>query len=86
MAKDVPPCNTIGERFSKVQSALERGRMSAKIASQVKPIAAEVQEGTATLDSLVSEGNYVKAKMLARDLQAKIYNAELLIAGKKPAK
>jgi hypothetical protein len=87
MAKDVTAMQlTIGERFSKVQAALERGRMSAKVASQVKPIAVEVQEGTVTLDSLVSQGNYVKAKTLARDLQAKVYNAELLIAGKKPAK
>jgi len=87
MAKDITAMQlTIGERFSKVQTALERGRMSAKVASQVKPVAAEVQEGTVTLDSLVSQGSYVKAKTLARDLQAKVYNAELLIAGKKPAK
>lgn len=87
MAKDITAMQlTIGERFSKVLAALERGRLSSKVASQVKPIAAEVQEGNATLDGLVSQGNYVKAKTLARDLQTKVYNAELLVAGKKPAK
>jgi hypothetical protein len=87
MAKDITAMQlTISERFSKVQGALERGRLSPKVAKEVKPIAAEVQEGTVTLDSLVSQGNYLKAKTLARDLQAKVYNAELLVAGKKPAK
>ena len=87
MAKEIGSTQqSINERLSKVQMALERGGMSSKVAKQVKPVAVEVQEGTLTLDSLVSQGNYLKARTLAQDLMTKIYNAELMIAGKKAAK
>jgi hypothetical protein len=75
---------TISERLSKVRDQLDRGRVPGKVASQVKPIMTELQEGSATLDSLKSQGNYLKAKILAKDLQTKVYSAELIISGKKP--
>jgi hypothetical protein len=85
LAKEIASMQiTIGERFAKVKSALDRGRVPAKIMNQVKPIAAEVEEGTASVESLASQGSYVKATVLARDIQTKIYKAELLLAGKKP--
>lgn len=85
MAKDVTAMQlTISERFAKVKSALERGKAPAGILAQVKPLAGEVEEGTASVESLASQGNYLKAKILARDIQAKVYRAELLLAGKKP--
>jgi hypothetical protein len=84
MAKEISSMQlTIGERFSKIKSALASGKVSARIVNQLKPLAAEVEEGTASVDSLVSQGNYLKALMLARDVQTKVYQAELLIAGKK---
>jgi hypothetical protein len=85
MAKEISSMQTtIGERFAKVMAALDNNRLSPKIAKQVKPLAAEIEEGRTTLDSMVGQGNYLKANMLARDLQTKVYNAELVMAGKKP--
>jgi len=85
LSKDISSIQlTISERFSKVQSAFERGNVNAKIQKQIKPMLAEVEEGKATVDSLVSQGSFVKAHTLARELQNKIYNAELILAGKKP--
>ena len=85
MAQEVTAMQqTISERYSKIQAALQRGRLSPKATKEVKPIAAEVQEGMISLDSLFSQGNYLKAKILARDLQTKVYSAELIIAGKQP--
>lgn len=85
MAQEVSAMQiTINERFSKIKDALERRRVSGKTANQVKPVIAELQEGTTTLDNLVSQHNYMKAKILARDLQTKVYNTELIVSGKKP--
>jgi hypothetical protein len=87
MAKEVKAIQlTVGERLAKLKLALDRGKMPAKILSQVKPLAAEVEEGTASVESLESQGNYLKARALARDIQAKVYKAELLLSGKKPPK
>jgi hypothetical protein len=84
MAKEITAMQlTIGDRFAKVKSALDRGKVPAKILKQVKPMATEIEEGTASVESLASQGNYLKAMVLARDVQAKVYKAELLLAGKK---
>ena len=84
MAREITAIQlTIGTRFAKVRAALDRGRAPAKILNQVKPLAAEVEEGTASVESLAGQGNYVKALVLARDIQAKVYKAEMLLAGKK---
>ena len=51
---------------------------------QVKTIATEVEEGNASINTLVSQGNYLKAVVTAKQVQTKVYNAELILAGKKP--
>jgi hypothetical protein len=85
MSKDVQAMQAaITERLSKVQAALDSRKVSSKVQSQIKPIVAEVEEGSASIDSLISQRNFVKAKALAKDVQSKIYNAELIMAGKKP--
>jgi hypothetical protein len=75
---------SIMDRFSKVKAALEKGRMSSKAQKQVKAIVAEVEKATESLDALVSQGDFLKAKTLAQETQTKLYNAELIMAGKKP--
>ncbi len=75
----------IGERISNVKAALLKGRMSSKIQKQIQSLVAEVDKGVESLDGLVSQGDFLKAKNLAREIQGKIYNAELIMAGKKPA-
>ena len=74
---------SIGERLAKVQAGLQ-GRASSKIKNQLKPLAEEAELASATLDSLSSQGDYMKAYKLAKELQSKLYNAELVLAGKKP--
>jgi len=75
---------TIGERYAKVKAALDSGRLVARVKNQVAPLAAEVAEGTITIENLVSQGDLLKARTLAKEVQRKVYNAELILAGKKP--
>lgn len=75
---------SIGERFGKVRSGIDSGRVPARIQKQIKPVVEEVEEGMASVESLVGQGSFLKARALAKELQAKIYDAELIIAGKKP--
>jgi len=74
---------SIGERYSKIKTGMERGKYPSKLQAQIKPLMAEIEEGNATLDSLLSQGNYPKANSLAREIQTKLYNSERIIAGKK---
>ena len=74
----------INDALSKMKADLEKGRISAKIQKQFKPVVAEADQGIESLTKLVSEGDFLKAKTLARDIQSKLYNARLIAAGKKP--
>jgi hypothetical protein len=75
---------SINERLSKTKAAIERGRMSSKILKQVQPLIDEAQKAAESLESLIGQGDLVKARTLAKETQAKLYNTELIIAGKKP--
>jgi len=75
---------TIGERFAKLKTAMDSGRLVPKVVKQIAPIAAEVEAGTSSIDRLMSEGDLIKARALAKEVQKKVYNAELILAGKKP--
>jgi hypothetical protein len=74
----------IGERLSNIKAALAKGRLSSKVQKQVQSITEEAEKGKDSIDTLVSQGDFLKARTLAREAQAKIYNAELIMAGKKP--
>jgi Domain of unknown function (DUF4398) len=74
----------IGERVSKVKAALEKGKVSSKVQKQIKPIIADVEKEKESLDGLASQGDFLKARTLGKQIQAKIFNAELIMAGKKP--
>jgi hypothetical protein len=76
---------TINERYAKVKTALEGGKLASRVQKQIKPIAAEVEAGNTSINDLVSQGDYLKARATAREVQKKVYNAELILAGKKPA-
>jgi hypothetical protein len=83
-SKDISAMQTtISERLSKVKADIQRGKGSSKIQSQVKPLLAELDKGLPEIDSLVGQGSFSKASAMAKDLQTKVYNVELLIAGKK---
>ena len=58
MAQDITGMQTtINERLGKVRDQLDRGRVSAKTAQQVKPMLVELQEGATKLDNLATQGN-----------------------------
>ena len=74
---------TINSRYEKVKKALEGGKLNAKVQGQVKTIALEIEEGNASISTLVNQGNYLKAVTKAKEVQTKVYNAELILNGQK---
>ena len=76
---------TIGERLAKVKTALTSGRLTSRVQNQIKPLVAEVESGSETIGTLIGQEDFVKARATAKDIQKKIFNAELILAGKKPA-
>jgi hypothetical protein len=85
MSREVSQMQTaINDVLSKIKADLEKGRISAKLQKQFKPMVVEADQGIESLTKLVSEGDFLKAKTLARDIQSKLYNARLIAAGKKP--
>jgi hypothetical protein len=86
MARDVSQIQLgIEDVLSKLKADLEKGRLSAKIRNQVQPIVSEADQGLESLARLVDDKDFMKAKILAKDIQAKVNNARLIVAGKKPA-
>jgi len=75
---------SINERLSKIKAAIERGRVSSRIQKQINPIIAEVEQEIESLDGLAGQRDFLKARTLAKETQSKIYNVELIMAGKKP--
>ncbi|NWG75402.1 MAG: DUF4398 domain-containing protein [Rubrivivax sp.] len=75
----------ISERLSKVKAALEKGGLSSKTRKEVSVMAAEADDAAGSIEGLLSQGELIKARNLAKETQRKIYNAELILAGKKPA-
>jgi hypothetical protein len=74
----------IGERLSNIKAALIKGRVPSKNRKQIQSIVDEAEKGKESVDSLASQKDYLKARTAARDIQGKLYNAELMMAGKKP--
>jgi hypothetical protein len=76
---------SIDERLSKIKAALEKGKVPSKSKKMVQSAAAEGDQAVEAIEKLMTEGDYLKALTLAKDTQTKLYNTELVIAGKKPA-
>jgi signal recognition particle GTPase len=76
---------TISERFEKVKSALIGGRLAPRVQNQIKPILVDVEAGNESIDKLIEQGEFLTARETAREIQKKVFNAELIMAGKKPA-
>ena len=45
---------------------------------------AEAEQGVESLAKLVGDKDFLNARTLAKEIQAKVYNARLIAAGKKP--
>jgi cob(I)alamin adenosyltransferase len=76
----------ISSNFDQVKSDLAKKKLSPKQRDQVKALASEVEEGNASISKLVIQEDFPKAVATAKDVQTKIYNAQLILAGQKPAK
>ena len=76
---------TISERFEKVKSALIGGRLAPRVQNQIKPILVDVEAGNESIDKLIEQGEFLTARETAREIQKKVFKAELIMAGKKPA-
>jgi hypothetical protein len=72
------------ERFDKIKKALDTGNLVAKAQAPVKSLVSQIDEGNASITKLLSAGDYLKAVTTAKDVQKKMYNAELIMAGEKP--
>ncbi len=75
----------IGSGYAELKAALESGRLSRRVRDQVQAMVVDIDEGNGTLRSLIEQQDYVKAREAAKEVQRKIYNASLIMAGKKPA-
>jgi hypothetical protein len=85
LAKEVSGLRlSIDERFSKVRAILEKGGVRSSLLKQVNPIVAEAEAGNKSISDLVTQENYLQAREMAKEVQRKIYNAELILAGRRP--
>lgn len=76
----------INSNFDQVKSDLSKTKLSAKDHEQVKAIAAEIVKDQAMISKLESEHDLIRAVAAAKEVQTKIYNAQLILAGQKPHK
>ncbi len=73
----------ISSNFDQVKSDLSKNNLSARQQGQVRAIVSEVEEGNASIKNLVIEEDLVKAVAMAKAVQTKIYNAQLILAGQR---
>ncbi len=76
----------IGRNFDQVKNDLLRDNLTPTQRDQARAIAVEVEKDNASISKLVIQGDLVKAVATAKDVQTKIYNAQLILAGQKPGK
>jgi hypothetical protein len=73
----------ISSNFDQMKSDLSRNNLSPRLRNKVLAIASEVEESNDFIRRLVIEEDLVKAVATAKDVQTKIYNAQLILAGEK---
>jgi len=76
----------IDSNFDQVKNDLSKKNLSPKQRGQVEAIASEVVEGKDSISKLVIQEDFPKAVATAKDVQTKIYKAQLILAGQRPAK
>ena len=76
---------TISQGVERVELALDRVGASSSVRKEITPILAEVKAGFDSIEKLLGQGSVLKARDTARDVQKKVYNAQLIMEGKKSA-
>jgi hypothetical protein len=74
----------IKSNLDQVKSDLSKKHLSPRQQGQVRAITSEVAKDKASIEKLVNEEDLLKAVATAKDVQTKIYNAQLIIAGQTP--
>jgi hypothetical protein len=74
----------INDRLGKIKAVLDSSRTSSKLRNEVKPMVQDLEVEVASVDSLLSQGNSLKASQLAREVQANLSKAERILIGKMP--
>ena len=73
----------IGKNFDQVEMDLSRNTLSSRQRRQVMEIVSEVEKDNDSIEELVTQGDLVRAVATAKDVQTKIYHAQLVLAGKE---
>jgi hypothetical protein len=76
----------IKSNFEQVQSDLSMNRLPPGQHAQVRAISSGVEKDNASILKLVKQEDLPKAVALAKDVQTKIYKAQLILAGQSPSK
>ena len=76
----------ISSNLGQVISDLSTMHLSGKQQSQVRAIVSEVEKSNDSINRLTTQGDLLKAVAAAKAVQTKIYEAQLILAGQKPAK
>jgi hypothetical protein len=73
----------IGKNFGQVKIDLSMKPLSPNQRSQVAAIVSEVEKDNASINKLVAEDDLTNAVAMAKEVQTKIYHAQLILAGRK---
>jgi hypothetical protein len=74
----------ISDNFDQVKRDLTKKNLSPEKRSRVNAIVSEVQKDNASIRDLVEQEDLPKAVATAKEVQGKIYIAQLILAGKNP--
>ena len=73
----------ISKNFGQVKFDLSSSALSPKQKSQVAALVSEIEEDNAAIDKLVANGDLSEAVVKSKEVQTKIYHAQLILAGRK---
>jgi hypothetical protein len=73
----------IAQNLDQVKNDLMASSVSSKQKSQVETLVAEVEKDRESIKALATQQDLVKAVAAAKDVQTKIYHAQLILAGQK---
>jgi len=73
----------IGKNFDQVKFDLAGTNLSAKKRNQVMELISEVEAGNESIGKLALEEDFVEAIAMAKEVQTKIYHAQLILTGKE---
>jgi hypothetical protein len=74
----------INRNLDQVKGDLSKKNISSRQHGQVKALASEVEKENASIQKLVDQHDLVKAVETAKEVQTKIYHAQLILSGQTP--